>query len=437
MIFPRIVADSIHAARDVRSLVRDHSRATGNGRRHQLGWARQRCNILDGAVMSSATREHGYMRQLDALRFFAVMGVIVVHNWQPSSDTFVLGQVDWAELGVKLFFVLSGFLITGILIGGRELAERGSVRRLFFMRQFYIRRFLRIFPVCYAVLIALIVVNAAQTREIWPWLFTYATNIYTWHYLAFPATVPHFWTLAVEEQFYLIWPWVMLFLPRRWLVPFLVTLCCLAPAWRLYASFHYSPDDWSAAYTFTGGVVDFLAFGAILAIAAHSVRSKETLQKTLTYAVLPIGMVMYVSMFWLSRSFDHHHAPLALQSTGAALIFCWLIYSASRGFGGHIGRLLEWRPIVYLGKISYGIYIFHFLVPLAFAAAATHFGVGYENSGFVNFIATSLAAFGIAALSWHLFEHPINGLKRHFRYGSTSHVSDEPTMTPSAQGVTP
>lgn len=387
--------------------------------------------------MSSRTREHGYVRQLDALRFFAVMGVLVVHLWQPSSGTFLVGQVDWADLGVKLFFVLSGFLITGILMGGRELGEHDPSRRLFFMRQFYVRRFLRIFPLCYAVLIALFVVNAAQIREVWPWLFTYATNIYTWHYLAFPATVPHFWTLAVEEQFYLIWPCVMLFLPRKWLVPFLIALCCLGPIWRLWASFYYSSDDWSAAFTFTPGVIDFLAFGALLAIAAHGNRSEETLEKAVRYVVLPVGIVLYVSLFWVNRSLDHH-VPLALENTGAALIFCWLIYSASRGFGGLFGRLLEWRPIVYLGKISYGIYIYHFLVPLAFAALATHFGFGYEDSGFVNFVAASLVTFGVSALSWHLFERPINGLKRHFRYERASDVlPEDPAITPSAPAITP
>ncbi len=385
--------------------------------------------------MSSA-RKRGYMPQLDALRFFAVTGVMIAHNWQPSSDTLILGQVDWAELGVKLFFVLSGFLITGILIGGRELVERDSTPRRFVIRQFYIRRFLRIFPVYYAVLFALILANAAQIREIWPWLFSYATNIYVWHHLAFPATVPHFWTLAIEEQFYLVWPWAMLFLPRRWLVPFLLTLCCLGPAWRLYASFHYSPDDWSAAYTFTPAVVDFLAIGAVLAIAAHY-QPWEKLQRTLTRVVLPIGAVMYVSLFWVSRSVDHH-VPLALESTGAALVFCWLIGSASRGFVGPARRLLEWRPIVYLGKISYGIYIYHFLVPLVFAAAATRLSVGYEDSGFANFIATSVVTIGIAALSWHLFERPINGLKRYFRYERAAEVlPEEPVMAPSTRPLPP
>jgi peptidoglycan/LPS O-acetylase OafA/YrhL len=387
--------------------------------------------------MSATTREHGYMPQLDALRFFAVMGVMVVHNWQPSSHTLIVGQVDWGDLGVRLFFVLSGFLITGILIGGRELGTRDPARRLFFMRQFYIRRFLRIFPIYYLVVIALILAGVGGIRAIWPWLFSYTTNIYVWHYLAFPYAVSHFWTLAVEEQFYLVWPWAMLFLPRRWLLPFLISLCCLGPAWRLWASFHYSPPDRNAAFTFTLGVVDFLALGAVLAIAAHADRSRERLQRVLTLVVLPIGAVLYVTLFWIKRSVDSH-VPLALEDTGAALVFCWLIGSASRGFGGPFGRLLEWRPIVYLGKISYGIYIFHLLVPLAFERAAEHLNTTYENSGFVNFITTSLVTFCVAALSWQLFERPINGLKRHFRYESSREVPpQDPVTTSSTQAIPP
>ena len=387
--------------------------------------------------MSAKTREHGYMPQLDALRFFAVLGVIIVHNWRPSSHTLIVGQVDWGELGVRLFFVLSGFLITGILIGGRELGERNPRRRFFVVRQFYARRFLRIFPIYYAVLVVLILVGVGGIRHISPWLFGYATNIYIWHYLTFPYAVPHFWTLAVEEQFYLVWPWVMLFLPRKWLVPFLLSLCILAPIWRLYASFHYSPSEWNAAYTFTPGVVDFLAIGAVLAIAVNADRTGEKLQRILTFVVLPIGIVMYVGLFWVSRRVDHH-APLALEDTGAALIFCWLIFGASRGFGGLPGRLLGSRPIVYLGKTSYGIYIYHFLVPVAFAEAARRLNMHYEDRGFVNFIVTAVVTFCVAALSWHLFERPINGLKRHFRYESAADVlPEEPVVPRSTQAISP
>jgi peptidoglycan/LPS O-acetylase OafA/YrhL len=364
---------------------------------------------------SPATRERGYMPQLDALRFFAVMGVLLVHNWQPSPGTPIVGQVDWADLGVRLFFVLSGFLITGILISGRDLAD-GAARSAFsFVRRFYIRRVLRIFPVYYLVIVVLALAAVGGIRQISPWLFTYTTNIYIWHHLAFPYAVPHFWTLAVEEQFYVVWPWVMLFLPRRWLVPFLLGLCCVGPAWRLYASFHYARRDWDAAYTFTFGVIDFLALGALLALLAHE-RPRESVQRALSLVVLPAGALVYVSLFCISRWGGEHHAASALEDTGAALVFCWLIGTASHGFTGYVGRLLEWRPIVYLGKISYGIYIYHLLVPLAFERIAAHWGRTYENSGFVNFVVTSLVTFVVAAISWHAFERPVNGLKRHFRY---------------------
>jgi len=355
------------------------------------------------------------MPQLDGLRFFAVLGVVIVHNWQPSSHTPIVGWLDWGDLGVRLFFVLSGFLITGILIGGRELAGHDSRRRLFFMRQFYARRFLRIFPIYYAVLFVLLVTGVGQIRQIWPWLFGYATNIYVWHYLAFPYAVPHFWTLAIEEQFYLVWPFVLLFLPRRWLMPFLLALCLLGPAWRLWASFHYASHDWNAAYTFTPGNVDYLAIGAVLALVAHADREQGVLRRRLAGVALPVGLVMYAILFWMQHSYDRH-AALALEDTGAALVFCWLIGTASMGFAGRFGRLLEWRPIAYLGKISYGIYVYHFLVPVAISAAATHFGRGYTNAGFPNFVATLLLTVAISALSWTYFERPINGLKRHIRY---------------------
>ena len=195
--------------------------------------------------------------------------------------------------------------------------------------------------------------------------------------------------------------------------------------------FHYAQHDWSAAFTSTPGNVDFLAIGAVLALVAHA-DHEGVLPRRLARVALPVGLAVYALLFWLKHSYDQH-APIAIENTGAALVFCWLIGTASVGFTGAFGRLLEWGPIVYLGKISYGIYIYHFLVPLALAAVATHFGFGYKDSGFLNFVAASLVTFGVAALSWHLFERPINGLKRHFRYERQSDgASEEPVITPPA-----
>ena len=359
-----------------------------------------------------------YKPQLDGLRFFAVMAVIVAHNWDPALGPWILNRVNLGGLGVGLFFVLSGFLITGILLQGRPGGPASGNRR-WFMRQFYVRRFLRIFPIYYLVLIGITILGSERS-EVMPWLFTYTTNIYIWDHLTF-LRFSHFWTLAVEEQFYLVWPLLLLFLPRRWLVPTVVVLISLAPLYRLYATYRY-PADASLAGSFTSGTLtighlDSLGLGALLALAFRADAGGDRIRSVLIRIVLPVGLAIYVTVLALSHYGVDDRAMLALDKTGAALVFCWLIGVASLGLRGTAGRILDYGPIVYLGKISYGIYIFHLLIPLiAFSWIAKHLGVSYSNTGFVNFVATSLATFAVAALSWHFFEAPINRLKRHFPY---------------------
>jgi peptidoglycan/LPS O-acetylase OafA/YrhL len=379
--------------------------------------------------------ERGHMSQLDGLRFFAVMGVLVTHYWRPHPDLWI-ARLPWGELGVRLFFVLSGFLITGILIGCRELGERNPERRLFLTRQFYMRRFLRIFPVYYTVLIALVAMDAGAARTMWPWLFTYTTNIHIWLHLAWPEKVGHFWSLAVEEQFYLVWPWLMLFLGRKWLVPLLIGLVCLAPVYRLYASFHYATDIARGGFTsgtLTIAVLDSLALGALLALASRSHPERERVQQLLRRLVLPVGALSYVLLLALAHYKINSHALVTFGQTAEALVFCWLIGAASRGFGGNMGRLLEWRPIAYLGKISYGIYIFHYFVPAGLVAAAGWAGFEYREPGLVNFVLASLVTFAVAALSWELFEARVNGLKRYFTYGRESDTRPLTSSAPAAE----
>jgi peptidoglycan/LPS O-acetylase OafA/YrhL len=374
-----------------------------------------------------------YMSQLDGLRFFAVLGVMFAHYWRPDPHTWIVGRLAWGELGVRLFFVLSGFLITGILLGGRELDERSPGRRLYFLRQFYVRRFLRIFPVYYLVLVAALIVGVGPARQIWPWLFTYTTNLYIWYNRDWIGSLGPLWSLAVEEQFYLAWPWLMLFLPRRWLVPSLLVFVCLGPMYRLYASYHYPSDMVRGQFTsfaLTPAVIDGLAIGALLAILTRADRDRDRLRQWLRRVILPVGIVGYAILLALADYGIDFHATVALGHTAEAFVFCWLVEGASRGFGGSAGRLLEWRPIVYLGKISYGIYLFHYFVPPALSKAAAWLGVDYSQRGSLNFLVASLVTVAIASLSWRLFEGPINDLKRHFSYDA------EPTVrSPTGQPI--
>jgi peptidoglycan/LPS O-acetylase OafA/YrhL len=349
------------------------------------------------------------MPQLDGLRAFAILGVLVWHAWQPAPLPW-LGRVDWGGLGVQLFFVLSGFLITGILLDCRRGFDDGDGTRLFFLRRFYARRFLRIFPLYYGVLVVLVIADAQGVRHFAAWLFTYTSNI-VWasHGWSGAGLVGHFWTLAVEEQFYLVWPWLLLFLPRRFIVPLLVAIIVAAPSYRLFATLHYPGQETRALLT--PWVLDSLGIGALLAVVRHRLPAR------LLAVALPLGLVAYVGLLQL----EHHGADVAhlgiVEPTSIAVVFGCLVVGAADGFGGTFGRLLRLRPLTYVGRISYGMYVFHPLVIKAVALASPHAGIRYTQRGFASFAVITVLTIAVAAASWHFFERPINSLKgRRFGY---------------------
>src|SRR5262249_12031366 len=133
-----------------------------------------------------------------------------------------------AELGVETFFVLSGFLITGILLDNRSQELRSLV-----LKQFYIRRFLRIFPVFYVVLSVALLMDATGIRSTWMWHAGYVSNIYFYLH-GWLGSLSHFWSLAVEEQFYIVWPLFILVIPSRWLAPGILLTMLAAPVYAIY-----------------------------------------------------------------------------------------------------------------------------------------------------------------------------------------------------------
>src|SRR5436309_834307 len=159
------------------------------------------------------------MPQLDGVRALAVLAVLVHHYLSAAWPVLDRAGTSLGFLGVKLFFVLSGFLITGILLEGRLADDTPEGRsRLRFLRQFYIRRFLRIFPLYYVVVALALICNIAPARQIAIWLLTYTVNIYFSIVGEFPRHFSHLWSLAIEEQFYLVWPWCILYARQRHLV---------------------------------------------------------------------------------------------------------------------------------------------------------------------------------------------------------------------------
>jgi peptidoglycan/LPS O-acetylase OafA/YrhL len=233
------------------------------------------------------------MPQLDTLRCFAVLGVLVSHLWWQSPLPWIFAPLSWGHMGVQLFFVLSGFLITGILLDGRRRVDAGETTPRFFARQFYARRFLRIFPVYYLTLVVLVALDFGRVRDFAPILFGYVSNLYVSVTGEWIGHFSHLWSLAVEEQFYVVWPFLILLLPRRMFLPLLLVVILLAPATRAAIVSVVSLDDlerggWAEPTAFTTSSLDCLGLGALLAVVGQ--RGGRRAVTRLGAIVLPLGL---------------------------------------------------------------------------------------------------------------------------------------------------
>lgn len=344
------------------------------------------------------------MPQLDALRGFAVLAVLFFHFIPKYLDNSPLG---W--LGVRLFFVLSGFLITGILLEGRELVGSGSQGAGFTLRQFYARRFLRIFPIYYLVLLVLAVAGAEGVREKLGWHLAYLSNVRFVLDGYFAIWVGHFWSLSVEEQFYIVWPMLILFVPRRALIPLLVAAIAAGPIYRLASQWFAFSD--LACEVLLPPSLDTLGTGALLAVLLRQGAGWAS-GRRIWALVGWTGFIVYAGLQALDYSGYGTTAGFALSTTAFAACAAGLIAHAAYGCTGWRRAILEFKPLLYVGTISYGLYVYHEIVSTALDRLAETKTL--QLSSWAAIALKFLLSFLVAALSWHWYEKPINGLKRFF-----------------------
>jgi peptidoglycan/LPS O-acetylase OafA/YrhL len=356
-----------------------------------------------------------YMSQLDTLRTVAA-GMVILSHWVPGTETFWMN----GHVGVQLFFVISGFLITGILLDARKKAEGTGVPGGVVIWRFYIRRFLRIFPLFYATLALTYGIGIAAVRDSIQWHIPYLSNVFFGLRGAWCGEVAHFWSLAVEEQFYALWPWLILLAPQRLLLPIIVACIISAPLFRYVAGQVVGINE-IAVMVMPWSSLDTLGIGALFALISRMedrTGNPAALATTLATWVGIVGVSVFtachlippaVGSHWLiSRVGDAMLAPAALG----------VVYMTARGLDNPIGQLLEWRPLVYLGKISYGLYVLHFFVPMITMRILQWGGISTADvlGPYGFFVLNLLVLVGLSSLSWHIFEKKINDFKKYFPY---------------------
>ncbi len=344
----------------------------------------------------------GYSPQLDGLRALAVAGVMYSH-WLPAWQ---FGVPFGA--GVHLFFVLSGFLITRILLGLRHSPRWTTVAR------FYGRRVLRLCPAFYAVLGVAWLTDVPLVRDTWLWHAAYLSNVRIAVDEAWAGHLSHFWSLAVEEQFYLVWPWLMLFSPHRWLGAVVGSAIAAGPVARLTAAAcGLSEPYWALV---PGGSGDSLGLGALVAWTLWPGRSGAPPPAR---AVVGTSTAVLAALMWLAMAVLEVQAgtlppPVAvwrqvLQGVG----FAWVVERAVTGFSGPVGRVLGHRWAVAVGRVSYGVYLVH---PFAPRVVDAMFGTAPPDAGNVLALGFRACASGVLSLLlatalWHTVELPFRRLK--------------------------
>lgn len=336
-----------------------------------------------------------YMPQLDGLRGAAFFCIAAAH-WLPvfAVWTFPLG---W--MSMMTFYALSGFLITGILLRARGVPLTHA------LKAFYARRILRIFPLYYAVVVAGLLLGMPRFVDNGPYLLTYTFNVWEFSHQHWLGAVSHLWTLSVEEQFYLCWPFVVLLVPERRLLPALIAVFATAPVFRI-AMYAFEPDLVMVGLL-APSCLDALGIGAIFALLKH--RSEARIESLATGALV-VGIALFAGCTVL----EAYGAPRAIGRiavTGSALLAGWIVWRTAVGWGGPLGAWLATPTMRYLGKISYGLYIFHNLAPIA-----TRRLIGPDAPEWQAIPLDAAITLALAMTAWHTFEGRVNELKRRFPY---------------------
>jgi len=386
-------------------------------------------DTVELTAASSPVDLRGHLPVLDGVRGLAVTMVLVFHFVGQmlvtnSAERAVVAVTKYGLLGVDLFFVLSGFLITGLLYEAQG--------KPYYFRNFYMRRLLRIFPLYYGVLALLFWVvpllppfqgptlDFLLQRQAWAWL--YGVNIYLagheeWSF----SYLNHFWSLSVEEHFYLFWPFVVLMLARRPRALIGISLAISVGAMLARVVAILLGMDVFTTVVLTPFKLDGLALGAFLAVMVRQPGGLDRLVRALPRVVAASGTLLAVTFVWTALVSRHE---LELVGSVRAALFqillaCLLVGALIAPKPSRISRFFSSRVMVFLGTYSYGLYVYHHFISYYLVSNRTEVELGHWL-GSHGLAVTLQAVLGmgmslaLAYLSYEYFEKRFLSLKHRF-----------------------
>jgi peptidoglycan/LPS O-acetylase OafA/YrhL len=331
------------------------------------------------------------IRSLDGARAFSI-GLVLFAHLDLGSGVPGLWRVDTGNLGVRVFFVISGFIITTLLL--EEIGRTGSLDLI----AFYRRRAFRILPAFYAFLAVVLVVSQSSHNSA-PWKAMWPAAGFLGDYANIPLVVGHTWSLAVEEQFYLIWPGAIVLLGFRRSYYGCLAILLAAPTFRVLSHLGLWPTD--PRYAFEC-VADALAAGCLLAILRDrlwTVRGYRRLVDS-PLALAPGLLALILIAALRNQGLIYYTIGLSLLNVGIAIALDRYMRSPE----SPIGRVLNLKFVIWLGLVSYSLYLWQQLFAWMRIPVAVRL----------------LLMIGCAAVSYYAVERPFQQLRRRIESSTIS-----------------
>lgn len=367
---------------------------------------------------------NNFMPHLDSLRAFACLLVIIQHWYHEIPVIDFLAKFQLGKMGVLIFFVLSGFLITRNLLNDKCEYERGEKTRRKILADFYVRRTLRIFPIYYISLLLFYCLNFNNIREKIGWYFFYCSNVLCYLDQKWDGPTGPFWSLAVEEQFYVVWPLLVLLCPKKSLLRTFIIVLCAGPISRVIsyavAAMFLPKSDIGLNMVLMPGCLDSFAIGGILAYAKLNDCEKAKgffRNGNICMCLFGLSLIFFA---WEKTVFYLVFFPLFFSIASSQLVCICSELNADKRY-----QLLIFNESTRsLGRISYGMYLYHTCIWWVYWTAHNMLKKYFPNLSLLTSYfhddkymwATTqfFILLLISYTSWFMIERPVNSFKKYF-----------------------